>query len=164
MVKRKQDMVLEDGVIVGRRNEHPHADLFKDVPMGGANLPNMNLPPEFRHLLAIHIFDNLDCSLPRNPRYVHRQPDKVPEGTHAGAGGVWVPTAQADDPAFAEVAASITVPDPAHWSDEKLNAAELVIKRERMQRKLVAQADPHITTKAEAAGTDEPTPTGQVEQ
>lgn len=151
----------EAGIIVGRRTEHPLAHLFKSVPMGSKELPGMGLLPEMRHLLAIHVFDNLRCSPPRDPLYVYKEPKRKPRGTHAGAGGVWVPIALADDPAFAEAPDAVTVANVAGWSEERLKAQEFAIAAERARQKLVAQADPHITTPEQAGEGGSPTPAGE---
>ncbi len=161
-LNRESDILRDEaGIVVGRRTEHPLAHLFKSVPMGSADLPGMGLLPEMRHLLAIHVFDNLRCSPPRDPAYVYREPKRRPAGTHAGAGGVWVPVAHAEDPAFAEDRSSVTVADVTDWSPERLRAQEIAIAAERTRQSLVANADPHITTPAQAGEGDTPTPAGE---
>lgn len=159
---RESDILRDEaGVVIGRRTEHPLAHLFKSVPMGSADLPGMGLLPEMRHLLAIHVFDNLHCSPPRDPAYVYREPKRRPVGVHAGAGGVWVPVTHADDPAFLEDRGSVTVADVRDWTEERLRAQETAIAAERTRQRLVAQADPHITTPAQAGEGATPTPTGE---
>lgn len=161
-LNRESDILRDEaGIVIGRRTEHPMSWVFKSVPMGSENMPGMGLLAEMRHLLAIHVFDNLHCSPPQNPAYVYKEPKNVPRGTHAGAGGVWVPIAHADDPAFAETAGSVTVSDVTDWSPERLKAQEIAIAAERTRQNLVAQADPHITTPAQAGEGDTPTPTGE---
>lgn len=160
-LNRESDILRDEaGVVVSRRTEHPLADLFKAVPMG-ANLPGMGLLPEMRQLLAIHVFDNLRCSPPRDPLYVYREPHRRPTGTHAGAGGVWVPVAHAEDPAFTENSHTVTVADVSDWSEERLKAQELAIKAERTRQRLIQQADPHIQTPAQAGEGAAPTPAGE---
>lgn len=142
----------EQGIVVGRRRRHPLADLFKDVPMGGTapNMPGMGILPEMQHLLAIHTFDNLRCSPPKDPRYVHKTPKNVPRGTHRGAPGLWVPIALANDPAFEETEDTVTIPDPAGWSPQKIAAMETALAAEKIEQTLVEQADAHITTPEQA--------------
>lgn len=162
MGKKKADIIRDEaGIVVGRRERHPLADLFKAVPMGAEGMPGMRMPPEMEHLLAIHVFDNLKCSPPQDPLYVYREPKRRPLGAHAGADGVWVPTSETKDPAFAEDRRTVSVVDVTDWSEERLAAQEIVIKAERTRQKMVAQADPHITTPAQAGEGDSPTETGE---
>lgn len=149
----------EAGIVVGRRSEHPLAHLFKAVPLG-PGLPGMGMLPEHRHLLAIHVFDNLRCSPPRDPLYVLREPKNVPVGTHAGAGAVWVPVAHAADPAFVESRESVRIADVRGWSADRLKAQQAAIQAELIRQRLVEQADPHITTPEQAGEGDVPTPPG----
>lgn len=161
-LNQESDIVRDEaGIVTGRRTQHPLAGLFRAVPMGGANMPGMTLPVEIRHLLAIHTFDNLRCSPPKNPLYVYREPKFVPKGSHAGAGGVWVPVALADDPAFTETDTTVTVADVRDWSAERLKAQELAIKHERIRQNLITQGDPHIQTAAQAGEGTDPTPAGE---
>lgn len=161
-MNRESDIVRDEaGVVIGRHQRHPLADLFKSVPMGSANLPGMRMPPEMEHLLAIHVFDNLRCSPPRDPLYVYREPTRRPVGAHAGAGGVWVPVSQLKNVAFAEDTETVTVADVSDWSEERLRAQEIAIAAERTRQKMVAQADPHIQTPAQAGEGDTPTPAGE---
>lgn len=167
MAKRRNrngdsDIVRDEaGIVVGRHTEHPYADLLKQIPMGGANMPGMDLPAEMRHLIAIHIWDNLRCSGPRDPLYVLREPTNVPKGAGRRAASVWVPVSKLDDPAFAESDESVTVADVRDWSPERLKAQKIAIAAEERRQKMVAQADPHIQTPAQAGEGDTPTPGGE---
>lgn len=62
----------KNGVVVGRRSKHPFTGLFTAVPATSADYPDaqippLNLPEEFKHLLAQHIFDNLYPGLEAPP-------------------------------------------------------------------------------------------------
>lgn len=57
------------GVMLGRSAQHPLSSLFTAVPNSSVDYPDADLPPfnppeEFKHILAIHIFDNLYPGLP----------------------------------------------------------------------------------------------------
>lgn len=161
-LNQESDIIRDEaGIVIGRRTEHPFAHLLKAVPMGNADMPGMGLPPEMRHLIAIHVWDNLRCSPPRDPLYVYKEPKRRPRGTHAGAGGVWVPMEHANDEAFVEESGTVTVADVGGWSEDRLKAQEIAIAAERTRQKLVAQADPHITTPEQAGEGPNPTPTGE---
>ena len=136
--------------------------MLKSIPMGTANMPGMSLPPEIRHLIAIHVWDNLRCSPPRDPLYVYREPRGMPAGARAaGAGGVWVPIKHANDDAFAEDTEKIMVADVTDWTPQRLEAQRLAIAAEERRQRLIAQADPHIHTAAQAGEGDTPTPAGE---
>lgn len=140
----------EAGIVVAMRDRHPLADLFRWVPMGASNLPGMGIQPELQHLLAIHVFSNLRCDYdPERALYDYREP-KRRAGMHATAGGVWVPKGVQDDEAFAESEDSVTIPDPTGWTPQKLAAMKTAVRAEEIKQKAVEQADPHITTRAEA--------------
>lgn len=161
-LNRESDIVRdEEGIVIGRRTQHPYAGLFKAVPMGSKDMPGMSFPVEFQHLLAIHVFDNLRCSPPRDPLYVYREPRRRPQGSHAGAGGVWVPVKLANDPAFVEETGTVQVANVTDWSEERLRAQEIAIAAERTRQKLITQADPHIQTAAQAGEGPDPTPAGE---
>lgn len=68
----------KDGIVVSRESRHPYAHLFRSIPMG-EGLPNMSVPEEWAQLVAIHVFDNLDCSLPRRPKYRAAPPEDGPD-------------------------------------------------------------------------------------
>lgn len=62
----------KNGVVVGRRSQHPYTRLLTAIPMSSADYPDaqippMNMPEEVKHLLAIHVFDNLYPGLPLPP-------------------------------------------------------------------------------------------------
>lgn len=158
----ESDIVRDEaGIVVGRHTEHPYAPLLKQIPMGGANMPGMGLLPEMRQLIAIHIWDNLRCSGPRDPLYVLREPKNVPRGAGRDAASLWVPVSKLDDPAFVESDGSVTVADVRDWSPQRLKAQKIAIAAEERRQRMVAQADPHIVTPAQAGEGDTPTPPGE---
>lgn len=60
----------QTGVVVGRRNQHPHAHLFTAIPTANPDYPGMppfNMPDEMKQLIAVHFFDNLYPGLPLPP-------------------------------------------------------------------------------------------------
>ena len=86
------------------------ADVFTSIPVNTADHPNAEIPPfnppeEFKHLLAIHVFDNLfpglaDVAINQESATVEIGPSKyrlvTPPGapmgtTMGGAGEVWLP-------------------------------------------------------------------------
>lgn len=131
------------GVVIARESRHPLADLFRSAPMG-QGLPGMNIPAEAEHILAIHIFDNLNCSPPRNPKYKARKDKEQIRST--GIDGVkWVPTnaPDADEDADPEAAADdIVVADISGYNAMQLEAMKAQIREEEIKRKLAEQADP----------------------
>ena len=140
----------EEGVVVDRRHRHPLADWLRCMPLGSSNLPGMNMDAMIEQRIAIHVFDNLHCSPPRDPAYVYRTPKQKPRGTHAAAPGVWVPVGLLEDEAFEESEESVTIPDPTDWSPAKLQAMKTAIVQEEAKQRLVEQADPHIQTREDA--------------
>lgn len=76
MARRKKDALHrgilrdENGVVVGRRSQHPHAHLLTAIPAANPDYPNVppfNMPPELKQLVAVHVFDNLYPGLPQPP-------------------------------------------------------------------------------------------------
>ncbi|MGC5027470.1 hypothetical protein ACLQ3K_22200 [Tsukamurella sp. DT100] len=67
-----------DGVVVARETRHPLAHYFRSVPMG-EGLPDMSMTEHTAQVLAMHVFDNLDCSAPRQPRYKAIPPEHGPD-------------------------------------------------------------------------------------
>lgn len=143
MAKADKDGIVRDrrtGIVLARKNRHPLADLFKDIPMG-EGLPGMHMDPMAEHLLAIHVFDNEDCSPPRNPLY-KAVPD--PESVSAtGTGRVlWVPIKTPDPVAAADE--PIVVADISNYDQDQIEALELQLRRRRIADKLLEQADPQV--------------------
>jgi hypothetical protein len=136
----KIDGIIRDKdtrVVLARRDKHPLADLFKAIPAGSSNMPVFNMPPEMHHLLAIHIFDNLDCSPPREPLYKYREPAEGHSGLN---GGMWVPIDEPDE-AYAPAAAPVRVVDTSSMTDAELVENEKRLKAEKLRRKRAEQAD-----------------------
>lgn len=127
------------GIVLAREQRHPLADLFRSVPMG-TGLPGMKLPIEVEHLLAIHIFDNLDCSPPQNPLYKAR-PDKDAERALGMPGVIWVPINTPDDPDTPDDDGTVVIADVAEYSERQLEAMKAQIRQVEIARKLAAQAD-----------------------
>lgn len=67
-----------DGIVVARETRHPLAHYFRSIPMG-EGLPDMSLTEHTAQLLSVHVFDNLDCSAPRMPRYKAVPPEHGPD-------------------------------------------------------------------------------------
>ncbi|WP_062368035.1 hypothetical protein ACK8HH_17075 [Gordonia sp. LUNF6] len=60
----------DQGVVVGRRTQHPHSHLLTAIPTANPDYPGMppfNMPAEMKQLIAIHVFDNLYPGLPEPP-------------------------------------------------------------------------------------------------
>nr|WTA71314.1 hypothetical protein OHB51_35560 [Micromonospora sp. NBC_00855] len=129
-----------NGIVMAREQRHPMADLFRSVPMG-TGLPGMRMPIEAEHLLAIHIFDNLDCSPPQNPVYKAR-PDKDALRSTGMPGFIWVPIATPDDPEDpAPDEGPVLVADIGEYDDRQIAAMKAQIAEVERQRKMSAQAD-----------------------
>ncbi|MEV0080900.1 hypothetical protein AB0H58_31195 [Nocardia neocaledoniensis] len=127
------------GIVLAREQRHPLADLFRSVPMG-TGLPGMRMPIEAEHLLAIHIFDNLDCSPPQNPLYKAR-PDKDALRSTGMPGVVWVPINTPDDPEDPAPPEAVMVADIGDYTPAQLEAMKAQIKQIELERRLSAQAD-----------------------
>ena len=127
------------GIVTAREQRHPLADLFRSVPMG-VGLPGMRMQVEAEQLLAIHIFDNLDCSPPRTPLYKPRADTDALRST--GMPGVlWVPINTPDDPDAPPVDEPVMVADIGTYTPAQLEAMKAQIKQIEMERRLIAQAD-----------------------
>lgn len=142
MAKANIDGVLRDpktGIVIARKRRHPLADLFIDAPMG-QGLPGMHMAPEAEHILAIHVFDNLDCSPPRNPKYKRRL-DRDSVASLGQKRYIYVPINEPDD--GNDVAEEVVeVADISHYDDDQLAAMEVQIQQVKVRKKLVEQADP----------------------
>lgn len=136
----------KDGIVLSRRDVHPLAYLFRALP-SGLDGTYFTLPPEIHHLLAIHIFDNLDCSPPRAPKYKYRE---AANAQHEGQGGDWVPDSAPDeDYAAAAFGAAVEIPgDIDEWSQAKRDAVKLAIRAAEIKSKMVQQADPAMPDSA----------------
>lgn len=129
-----------NGIVLAREQRHPMADLFRSVPMG-TGLPGMRMPIEAEHLLAIHIFDNLDCSPPRSPLYKAR-PDKDALRSTGMPGYIWVPINTPDDPADPSTDDEpVMVADIGEYNDRQIAAMKVQIEEIERRRKMIAQAD-----------------------
>ena len=129
-----------NGIVLSRRDVHPLAYLFRAIPSGLENT-NFSMPAEMTHLLAIHLFDNLDCSPPRAPKYKYRE---SADSQHEGLGGEWVPDSAPDeDYAAAAFGGAVEIPgDIDEWSQAKRDAVKLAIRAAEIKAKMVQQADP----------------------
>lgn len=79
------------GVVVGRRAKHPYAGLLTAVPMTSADhpdaqIPPANLPEELKHLIAVHVFDNLYPGLPLPPGPGETWTVTMPDGAEVTVG------------------------------------------------------------------------------
>ncbi|MDI9914341.1 hypothetical protein [Rhodococcus sp. IEGM 1379] len=144
VAKADKDGIVRDrrtGIVLARRNRHPMADLFRDAPMG-EGLPGMHMDPMAEHLLAIHIFDNLDCLPPQNPLY-----KQVPDPESLNATGtdrvIYVPIGT-PGPADVEAEEPIIVADISDYTEDQDAALELQLRQKRIARKLLEQADPQV--------------------
>ena len=131
-IQREKDT----GIVTARRDLHPLADEFRAIPAGNGTDTVFNLPAEMRQVLAIHIFDNRDCSGPRNPKYFYVEPT---EGQQIGLnGGMWLPSGSAPE----REREKIVVPDASGWSNRKLEHMKAQIRQEEIKRNLINDADP----------------------
>lgn len=131
------------GIVLTRSQRHPLADLFMSAPMGPGNLPGMNIPYEAHHILAIHVFDNLDCSPPRNPLYKFRR-NLEQERSTGIPGALWVPVNTPDkeyEPVADEV---VEVVDITDYTPMQIEAMKAQIREKEIRDKLTANLDPHV--------------------
>lgn len=151
MAKADKDGIIRDrrtGIVLARKDRHPLADLFKDVPMG-EGLPGLHMGlPEVEHLLAIHVFDNMDCSPPRNPLY-----RAVPDPDSLNATGtdrvIYVPVDTPNPVAVEEEDEQIFVADISKYNADQMAALKLQIQQKEIADKMLEQADPHIRGEGE---------------
>lgn len=142
VAKANLNGVLRDpktGIVIARKHRHPLADLFIDAPMG-QGLPGMHMAAEAEHILAIHVFDNLDCSPPRNPLYKAR----LDQDSMAATGQkryIYVPINEPDD-GNDVVEEAVEVDDISHYDDDQLAAMKVQIHQIEVRKKLLEQADP----------------------
>ena len=127
-----------DGVVVARETRHPLAHYFRSVPMG-EGLPDMSLTEHTAQVLAMHVFDNLDCSAPRMPRYKAIAPEHGPDVWDNPPR--WVPIKDEEeesrvgrDPVEDPDFDASRVPDFSDLSEEELDVAEsrLLARRNRI--------------------------------
>lgn len=131
-IKRDPDT----GIVIARRDPHPLADEFRAIPAGNGIDTVFNLPVEMRQVLAIHIFDNRDCSPPRNPNYFYVEPEG---GQQIGLnGGMWLPASAAPKRAPEKV----VLPDASGWSNRKIEHMKAALRQEEIKRNLINDADP----------------------
>lgn len=133
----------QTGIVLARTQRHPLADLFRSAPMGMGNMPGMNIPAEAEHILAIHIFDNLDCSPPRRPKYKYRVNKEQVTSTGI-PGALWVPIDAPDEdyePAPDEV---VEVADISGYGPMQVEAMKAQIREHEIRAKLAANVDPHV--------------------
>ncbi|MFE5789534.1 phage gene 29 protein family protein [Rhodococcus erythropolis] len=148
--KADKDGVIRErrtGIVLARKARHPGADLFRDVPMGDG-LPGMHMATEAEHLLAIHFFDNLGYDVvPPNPLYKAAVDPDSRKSTGSDR-VVWVPidTPEVDIEDDGEL---IVVPDIDGYTDDQIDAMELQVAQIKLNRKLLAQADPHVRGEGE---------------
>ena len=151
MAKADKDGIIRDrrtGIVLARKDRHPLADLFKDVPMG-EGLPGLHMGlPEVEHLLAIHVFDNLGCSPPQEPLY-----KAVPDRESLTATGsdrvLWVPVATPDPVPAEEADEQIFVADISDYNADQMAALEFQIQQKKIADKMLEQADPHVRGEGE---------------
>lgn len=150
MAKADKDGIIRDrrtGIVLARKHRHPLADVFKDIPMG-EGLPGMHMDPMAEHLLAIHVFDNEDCSPPREPLY-----KAVPDPDSLNATGtdrvLWVPINTPDPVADDEADEQILVADISEYTPDQVAAMEFQIRQKKIADKMLAQADPHVRGEGE---------------
>ena len=127
------------GIVLARERRHPLADLFRNVPMG-QGLPGMKMMPEAEHLLAIHAFDNLQCSPPRDPLYKART-DRDALAATGIAQVIWVPINTPDPEDEPPVETTVVVADISGYTPAQIEAMKAQIREEEIRRKLSAQAD-----------------------
>ena len=127
------------GIVLSRRDRHPLADLLKAIPSGAGGV-EFSMPPELQHIIAIHLFDNLDCSPPREPKYSYREPTLGHSGLNTGNDPSWVPVGKASPVKVA--AEPMVLPDPEGWSPEKLAAMTIGIRNEEIKRTMILSSDP----------------------
>ncbi|WP_353107839.1 hypothetical protein [Gordonia sp. (in: high G+C Gram-positive bacteria)] len=155
------------GVVLARRRQHSHLQLLTSIPNNhpdypDADLPPFNMPDEIKHLLAIHVFDNLYPGLPLPPgegetwtvtsstgetwtvngsryRLVNPTGDTKP---HGGNGEVWLPwvvPAEAVATADGDVDG---VPDVDDLDDAQLAALQRRIEERIADEAMLNAMDP----------------------
>lgn len=151
------------GVVLARTSQHPLSGLFTAIPSNapdyqGSELPPFNMPDEMKHLLAIHLFDNLYPGLPLPPGDGEVWQITLPDGTKVevgpsryrlvnptgdhkpmgGNGEVWLAHSR---PAEDAMPAGMVVPDPAGVPDvEDLTDAQLAALEERIELRRIDEA------------------------
>lgn len=137
-----------DGVVIARRDEHPLAHLFEAVPSYDPAtqnaLPPMHMPPEFRQLLAIHIFDNLRCAPPADDAVYRLVKNKVADAPLGLAGALWVPHSVPDEVFEPEPVEDDGV-DIDGLSDAQLTVLQAKIDQRRIDDAHRAATDAQIT-------------------
>lgn len=131
------------GIVLARTIRHPLADLFMSAPMG-QGLPALNIHPfnEISQILAIHMFDNLDCSPPRDPKYKWR-PNNAQVRATGLPGVLWVPI-NTPDPEPTVAAEPVEVADISEYSTEQLAVLKSQIRQVEIRQKLINNLDPHV--------------------
>lgn len=128
------------GIVIAREHTHPLADWFRSVPMGVGNV-GMQMPIEYCHLFAIHVFDNLQLPAPTRPLYKpRRDPNSRRE---AGIDAVlWVPVGTPDEDILEDVTEKpIVVADVTGYTPEQMAAMKVQIRQEEIRQKLIQQSD-----------------------
>ncbi|WP_415395224.1 hypothetical protein ACMTN4_07590 [Rhodococcus globerulus] len=144
MAKADKDGIVRDrrtGIVLARKNRHPLADLFKDIPMG-EGLPGMHMDPMAEHILAIHVVDNLGFVPSNAPLY-----KAVPDPDSLNATGtdrvLWVPI-NTPDPIVDELDEPIVVADISNYDPDQIAALEMQLQQKKIADKLLEQADPQV--------------------
>ncbi|SNS57960.1 hypothetical protein [Rhodococcoides kyotonense] len=139
----EKDGILRDpqtNIVIARRHAHPYIDVFNAIPSETG--VNFDMPQELKQLCALHIFDNLGCSPPTNPRYVY-----VPPSTALAVGGqknvgTWEPPVKGRKAAKeADPERPVVVPAATGWSKTKIAAMRAELKREELRQSMIDGAD-----------------------
>lgn len=128
------------GIVLARENTHPLADWFRSVPMGVGKV-GMQMPIEYCHLFAIHVFDNLQLPAPTSPLYKPRRDPNARRDIGIDA-VIWVPVGAAGEDVLEDVTEKpVMVPDVTGYTPEQLAATRAAIRQEEIRQKLVQQSD-----------------------
>lgn len=130
----------ETGIVLAREHRHPLASWFRSIPMG-QGLPGMQIPSEFEHLFAIHLFDNLRLPAPSAPLYKPRR-DKAARRDIGHEAVLWVPVGTPEEDELEDITEQpVQVADISGYTPAQLAAMKAQIRQEEIKQKLIEQSD-----------------------
>ncbi|OZE95081.1 hypothetical protein CH302_19265 [Rhodococcus sp. 15-2388-1-1a] len=139
----EKDGILRDpqtNIVIARRHAHPYIDVFNAIPSEAG--VNFDMPAELKQLCAIHIFDNLGCSPPTEPRYIYVPPSSAIAVGGQKNVGTWEPPVKGRKAAKeADPERPVVVPDPQGWTKRKIAAMRAALKSEEIRQQLIDGAD-----------------------
>lgn len=138
---------------------HKYMHFLRGIPMGkhqDVEIPPINIPPECQHALAVHL--EL-CGFEHNPDkqvIVHLKPE-LGDDTPMNP-GTWVRKSEVpngDETLISTGSIPMPEPDLTALAPEHLDALEAAVKKAKIAKEMVAQADPEARKAAEKLLTPE---------